>query len=305
MTATADKYVIPFTSEIRREADGGYNECTDASTVMIHAAWTLGESLELPDGSRRNPNDYRNTLRGKAGFSDAGGLTLHDANDMLHAIDPELPPLPRYAGQKLRPGQSSDGAVLRLTFAQLKDAVKNGAAAMVCGNPIGVKDPNSAFRRKTRNDRFPHVAVIYRGTVGGATLLDPMANEGPGFKGEHVSWDEVQQYTEAKDEKGDRYFGSPTAVACAVIPVGAETEAARVGRKSLATIARLNQKVSDQRAQATLATDERDQARRELATAQARIAELEGAGPADCHDAEDEVARLTDILGKVKALVTL
>lgn len=304
MTATAARYVIPFTSEIRREADGGYNECADASAVMTHAAWTLGESLELPDGSRRNPNDYRNTLRGKVGFSEAGGLTLHDVNDMLQAIDPELPDLPRYSGQKLRPGQSSAGANLSLTFAQLKAQLQGGYAAMVCGNPIGVKDGNSAFRRKTHNDRFPHVVVAYRGTQGGCIVLDPMADEGPGFKGEHVSWDELQQYTEAKDPTGDRYFGSPTAVACAVVPIGGQTEAARVGLKSIATIARLNQKVTDQKAQTARATDERDQARRDLATANARIAELEKA-PADCHEAENTIADLRDRLDKVRALVTL
>jgi hypothetical protein len=312
LTATADKYVVPFTSEIRREADGGYNECTDASTVMAHAAWTLGESLELPDGSRRNPNDYRNALRGKAGFSEAGGLTLHDANDMLRAIDPELPPLPRYAGQELRKGQSSEGATLRLTFDELKAQIIDGKVAMVCGNPIGVKDGQSAFRRKTRNDRFPHVAVVYRGTQGGATLLDPMADEGPGFKGEHIDWDELRQYTEAKDPKGDRYFGSATAVACAVVPMGGQTQAARVAARSLGTIARLNDKVAAQKEQTTLtagerdqAIRERDQARRDLAAAQKRIDELEAVGQPDCiAPVNAERMRVLDLLsGRFDELV--
>lgn len=69
------------------------------------------------------------------------------------------------------------------------------------------------------------------------------------------------------------------------------------------TIKRLRDKLDAQKAQTDLFKDERDQARRELATAKARIAELE-ARP-DCHEAVDEAVRLRDVLGKVKALVTL
>ena len=53
-----------------------------------------------------------------------------------------------------------------------------------------------------------------------------------------------------------------------------------------------------QKAQTALAIDERDQARRDLAACQA-------ATPADCTACEDEVARLRDVLDRVKALVTL
>lgn len=296
MTATPSKYLIPYTSEMRREADGGFNECCDASAVMLGAAWTLGEILENGDGTRKNPNVFRNTLRGKAGFSEAGGLTLHDANDMLQAIDPELPPLPRYNGQRLRPGQSSEGANLRLTFEALQERLRDGHVAMLCGDPAGVKDPKSPFRTKARNDRYPHVVVIYRGDGKGATLLDPLTSQGPAWKGERVSWEDVRQFTEAKDAKGDREFGSKDAIACALVPIGAETEAARASRKSLATIARLNQKVADQREQTKLATDERDAARTEaklateassglrtqLSAAQARIKELEALPTPDC-----------------------
>lgn len=61
---------------------------------------------------------------------------------------------------------------------------------------------------------------------------------------------------------------------------------------------RLTAALDAQKAQTALATDERDQARRDLAACQA-------ATPADCTACEDEVARLRDVLDRVKALVTL
>ena len=96
---------------------------------------------------------------------------------------------------------------------------------------------------------------------------------------------------------GQRLFGSVGAIACAVIKVGDQTAAARASRQSLATIARLNQKVADQKAQTALAADERDQAKRDLATANARIAELEAEPQADCTVAVNaERARVLDTL---------
>lgn len=282
MAATADKYVIPYTSEMRREADGGYNECTDASTVMLGAAWTLGEILENPDGSRKNPNMFRNTLRGKAGFSEAGGLTLHDANDMLQVIDPDLPPLLRYNDQRLRPGQSSEGARLRVTFEELRTMLRNGYVVMLCGNPVGVRDPDSPFRTKARNDRYPHVVVLYRGTENGATLLDPLTTQGPAWKGEKVPWDAIRQFTEAKDPSGDRYFGSASEVAAAVARIGSETQAAREERARFTAAAKLNERLAEQKDQTRLALDERDAARHELKGARARIAELEQTPGQDC-----------------------
>lgn len=68
-------------------------------------------------------------------------------------------------------------------------------------------------------------------------------------------------------------------------------------------IKRLRDKLDAQKAQTALATDERDQARRELAAALTRIKELETRP--DCSDTADEVVRLRSVVDKVKALVTL
>lgn len=297
MPATASKYRSPFVSEVLRETDGSIDDCATSSGLMLACDWTLGEFLVRPDGSTWNVLQLREVLRKKLGPDDkVGGLTLHDVSDALRAIDPELPPLPRYGGQALEPGQSSEGANLRLTFEALQERLRDGHVAMLCGDPAGVKDPKSPFRTKARNDRYPHVVVIYRGDGKGATLLDPLTSQGPAWKGERVSWEDVRQFTEAKDAKGDREFGSKDEIACALVPIGAETEAARASRKSLATIARLNQKVADQREQTKLATDERDAARTEaklateassglrtqLTAAQARIKELEALPAPDC-----------------------
>lgn len=69
------------------------------------------------------------------------------------------------------------------------------------------------------------------------------------------------------------------------------------------TIARLRERLDAQKAQTALATDERDQARRDLAVAVARIKELEAAP--DCHDVQDEAVRLRDIVDKVRGLVSM
>lgn len=90
-------------------------------------------------------------------------------------------------------------------------------------------------------------------------------------------------------------------------------------REALALAEKRATALDAQKAQTALATDERDQARRELVgmtdrlngadvllqQQAARIAELEARPPADCAACEDEVVRLRDVLDRVKALVTL
>lgn len=281
MAATASKYRSPYVSELVAEPDRTIDDCTASGAISLAADWTLGEAVTRPDGTPMDVVYLRNALRRRIGIVE-GGLTLHDANDLIHELDPDLPPLPRYPGQSLRPGQSGDGATLRVTWEEFKAKVSAGYVGMLCGNPSGVKDPNSPLRTKQNSDDYPHVIHVSDGNATGALVKDPLTRHKPGWPGERVTWDDLRQFTEAKDAKGDRHFGSPTAIACALVPVGGETEAARVARKSLATIGRLNQKVSDQKAQTALATDERDQARRDLATATARIAELEAMTIPDC-----------------------
>lgn len=309
MTATPSKYDAPYVSEIIAEADRTYDDCAAATGIMLAASWTLGEAITKPDGSQMDVNYLRNALRARIGKKD-GGLTLHDMSDLMQALDPELPPLPRYNGQRATAGQSTAGATLTLTFEAWKAQVMSGYASALCGNPSGVKNPDSPLRSVQGNDDYAHVIHVSKGDTGGALVKDPLTRHKPAWPGVRVSWDDLRQYTEAK-KNGDRQFGSPGAIACAMVATGGETEAARTGRKSLATIARLNGKLTDQKAQTALAIDERDQAKRDLSVAvqkikdqNARIAELEGQ-PSGCTDAVNkERARVLDALsGGVDELV--
>lgn len=309
MTATASKYRSPYVSEILEEPDRTLDDCAASVAIMSAADWTLGEAITRPDGSPMDVLFLRNALRKRIGRVD-GGLTLHDVNDLIRELDPELPPLPRYNGQKLRPGQSSEGATLRLTFEEWKAKVMAGHVSALCGNPAGVKNPSSPLRTKQGDDDYPHVIHVSDGDTGGAVVKDPLTRRKPGWAGERVTWKDLREFTEAS-KGGDRLFGSPSAIACAVVPVGGETEAARVARKSLATIVRLNGKVSDQRDQTRLATEERDAARVEarlateaasglrsqLTAAQARIKELESLPSPDCiTQVNAERVRVLDLL---------
>lgn len=319
MTATASKYVSPFVSEVLRETDGSIDDCATSSGLMLACDWTLGEFLVRDDGSTWSVLRLREVLRRKLGPDDkVGGLTLHDVDEALRAIDPELPPLPRYGGQKLERGQSPDGATLRLTFEEWQAMLRGGHVSLLCGIPAGVKDPTSPLRALTRFDGYSHVIWVGDGGKDDALVKDPLHARRPGYRGERVTWTQLRQYTEAKKD-GQRAFGSPTAIACAVVPVGGETAAARVARKSLATIARLNDKVKDQRDQTKLATEERDAARTEarlateaagglrtqLTAAQARIKELEALPAPDCvTQVNAERMRVLDLLsGRFDELV--
>lgn len=311
MPATASKYRSPFVSEVLRETDGSIDDCATSSGLMLACDWTLGEFLIRPDGSTWNVLQLREVLRKKLGPDDkVGGLTLHDVSDALRAIDPELPPLPRYSGQALEPGQSPDGATLRLAFEEWQAKIREGHVGLLCGIPAGVADPKSPLRALTRFDGFSHVIWVGDGDKDDALAKDPMHARRPGYKGERVSWRDLRQYTEAK-KGGSRAFGSSSAIACALVPVGGETEAARVARKSLATIARLNDKVAGQRAQTQLATEERDAARAEAKLAHqaadgllkqrdaalARVKELEALPAPDCAlQVKAERVRVLDLL---------
>lgn len=298
MTATAAAYRAPYVSEILRETDGTIDDCAVSTGIMLAGDWTLGEALTRPDGKPRDVLFLREWTRKQLGpGAQDGGLTLHDMNDLMHELDPELPPLPRYNGQALRPGQSSAGATLRLTFEELKQAVQKGASAALCGNPSGVKDPNSPFRTKQGSDAYPHVVRLTDGDSTGCRLYDPLTKKGTNWPGERVSWDDVRQFTEAKKPgTRDRQFGSVSAVACAVIVVGSETEAERERRKAFVAASKANLRLADQKAQTRLATEERDTARTEatlaqqaadelrtaLTATQAALTECQNATPPDC-----------------------
>jgi hypothetical protein len=298
MTATAAAYRAPYVSEILLETDGSLNDCAVSTGIMLLGDWTLGEALTRPDGKPKDVLFLREWSRAQLGpGAQDGGLTLHDMDALMRTIDPDIPQVPRYGGQALKGGQVlPSGAMLRLTWPELVALLRDGHSAALCGNPIGVKDPGSPLRSVQGSDDYPHVVHVTDGNANGAIVKDPLTRKKPGYPGVRVSWDELRQFTEAK-KGGDRQFGSPTSVACAVIRVGDETQANRQRRVADRVIERKVRDLTAQKAQTALATDERDQARRELTTAQARILELEQATPPDCTAAvKAERQRVIDAL---------
>jgi hypothetical protein len=279
MTASPNAYRTPYVSQMLKEPDRTWDDCCASVTIMLGNDWTLGEWSIRDDGKPRDLLFLRNLIRKRIGDTD-GGLTLHDANDMLHELDPDLPDLPRYNGQATKPGQSAAGATLRLDRDALKAMLRNGYSAAVCG----------------LSGTVGHVVYFTDGNDTGPIRKDPLTAHGPDWVGARVTWAELWRFTEAK-VNGERAYGSPSAIACAIVKVGEETEAARAERNAGKLIARLARQVTDQKAQTALANDERDTARRELASSVEtvktqdtiirsqgqRIAELEAATPQDCN----------------------
>ena len=197
MTANATRYRPPYVSQILRDPDRIYTDCAAESGIMLAACWTLGEWTRRPDGSMRSLLELSEVLRKRIGDR-VGGLTLHDVNDLLHELDPDLPDLPRYPGQDAKTGQSTKGANLRLTWPQVIERLRNGAAVILLGYlPSGVG----------------HAILVYRGKDRTATKLDPFTRHGLDWDGEEVPYAELREFTERRI-KGERY-GSETAVACA------------------------------------------------------------------------------------------
>lgn len=298
MTATADKYRPRFYSEVVKEAIGSYDDCAICSGLVLLDCATLGEAVTRDDGSLMNTIQLRE-LRDEAGLRPNGPLRLNDIAQYLAFISQRASFLPPFA-LDYYPGH---GGTLRLTWDGFRKIITELGVGILLGNPVGVKDPQSPLRTVQNNDDYGHAIAVMDGNATSARVYDPLNRNGPNFPGVRVSWDDLRQYTEAR-KNGERLYGSADAIACAVATIGSDTQAARASKKALATAARLNQKVSDAKAQVTLHADERDQARRDLAAATARIAELE-ANPPDCGPETDRAVRAEDIIAKVKALVSL
>lgn len=276
MTASAAVYRPPFISQ-RRKDQPPFEDCVLESSLMLLGAWTLGEGLVRPDGDQRDLYQLSETLR-KRIQKPAGGLTLADADEALHTIDPDLPPLPRYPGQTPAPAAT---ATLRLTFEEFRQLIIDGHAAIILGY-------------QTDTSTVGHAIHVSRGNPDGPIVMDPWERKPLGWQGERWTWKRLREFTERK-VRGDR-FGSPSAIACAVVPIGAETQAERAKRDVAKDIARLTRQRDDAREQTKLASDERDAARTEARLAQEtatelrtaltdaakRIAELEARPPADC-----------------------
>lgn len=254
MTASASLYRPPFISQ-RRKDQPPFEDCVLESSLMLLGAWTLGEGLVRPDGDQRDLYGLSETLR-KRIDKPAGGLTLADADEALHTIDPELPPLPRYPGQSPTPAAT---ATLRLTFDEFKALIIDGHAGIILGY-------------QTDASTVGHAIAVPRGNALGPLVMDPWERKPLTWEGERWTWKRLREFTERK-VRGDR-FGTPTAIACAVVRIGDETRAARATRAAEMELDRAATRLREQRAQTKLATEERDTARAEASLAQTTAEEL-------------------------------
>jgi hypothetical protein len=267
-----------------QEPDRTYDDCAASTGLMIGGDWTLGEILLRPDGRQRDLPTLRNAVRKRIGDTD-GGLTLHDMNDILHELDPDIADLWRYPGQTLKPGQSAAGATLRITWAQFKDYLQKGWSAALCGRtPTGVG----------------HVVHVTDGDEEGATLRDPLTRNGINWRGRRVKWSELKEFT----ERGPDRYGSVAMIACALVKVGDETGEERMRRKMQRAVAKAAEALAAQKAQTTLATEERDQARAEVERLTVALAECDARPPADCAEETDRALTAERKLDDIRAVLT-
>ena len=286
MTATADKYVPRFYSEVVKEV-GSPDDCIICASLELYDAATLGEGVTRDDGTLINTIVLRE-LRDEAGLRANGPLRLDDAARYLAFVSRKVGMEPPF-DLDYYPGH---GGSLRVTWDGFQSRIRNGHVAVLLGNPIGVKDATSPLRTAQNNDDYAHAIAVMDGRADDARVFDALRRRQPGYTGQRVKWADLLQFTSAKGWA----FGSPTTIACAIARIGSETQAARADRDRLAAVARLNERVASQKAQTALATEERDAARTEarlateaasglrtqLTAAQARVKELEALPAPDC-----------------------
>lgn len=292
MTASPAMYRSPFISQ-RRKDQPPFEDCVLESSLMLLGSWTLGEGLVTADGDQRDLYGLSETLRRRID-KPAGGLTLADADEALHTIDPALPPLPRYAGQNPAPAAS---ATLRLTFEEFRDLVIDGHAAIILGYQPG--------------STVGHAIHVSRGNPDGPIVMDPWERRPLAWEGERWTWKRLREFTERR-VRGDR-FGTPAAIACAVVRIGSETEAERAKRDADKDLARMTRQRDDARRTLTATSVDLFFARAQVSALdaaltgsqtreselEARIAELEALPTPDCTVAVNaERARVLDAISE-------
>lgn len=283
MTATPAKYVPRFYSEVVKEV-GSPDDCVICASLELYDAATMGEGVTRDDGTSMNTIALRE-LRDEAGLTPDGPLRLSDAAKYLRYVSTRAGMSPPFE-LDYYPGHP--GGTLRLTWQQFVDRIRNGSVAVLLGNPIGVKDPTSPLRTAQNSDDYGHAIAVMDGTATTARVFDALRYKDPTYRGARVKWEDLEQFTSVK-KNGERLYGTPAAIACAIAVIGSETAAARQRREADRVIDRKVRDLAAQKAQTKLATDERDQARRERDAAveridaiEAELAACKAATPPDC-----------------------
>lgn len=215
-----DSYRPPFVTETDEPV---WDDCVPCSIVMLVAAWTLGETTDLPTGptmSRVRLKRLRERMRDRLPRAlQGGGLRPEHAVAMVAAQWPFLPPL-------LTP---------KPTWDSLWDQLRTGSAAALWGNPAEVRKPDSPLRRWTANDDFGHCLFVLRATATDAWVMDPLGRGA--YKGQWVRAGQLKRYA---------YLDGERVRSCAVVTIGAQREAAVHAR---AIRARLLGRIDDLKAQ--------------------------------------------------------
>lgn len=268
MTATIAAFRPRYYSEIIRETNG-YDDCALCSGLVLFEMATLREGVTKNDGGLFDTIRLRE-LRDEAGLRPDGPLRLNDIAQYLAFVSTKAGMDPAF---RLDYYPGHPGGTLRLAWDEFRAKVSGAHVAILLGNPSAVRDPASPLRTKQGNDDYGHAIAVFDGGPNGATVYDALTRKGENWKGERVRWDDLRQFTEAK-KGGDRLYGTPDAIACAVAAIGSETGEARAKRAALVAAAKANEKLQAQKAQTSLATEERDAARTEARLAQQTVEEL-------------------------------
>lgn len=276
MTATAAAFRPRYYSEMVAERPGSYDDCALCAGLVTFEMATLRDGVTRDDGWWFDTIRLRE-LRDEAGLRPDGPLRLNDIAQYLRFVSDKAGLSPAF---DLRYYPGHPGGDLRVTWDQFRTRISNGGVGILLGNPSAVRDPASPLRTKQLNDDYNHAIALFDGTTAGATVYDALTRKGPEWRGERVRWEDLRQFTEAR-RNGERIFGTPDAIACALAVTGYDSVEARLRRQLTTTQAQLSTLSLRMRA----AQDEIKGLRADLAAANARIAELEAMPAPDC-DAE-------------------
>jgi hypothetical protein len=238
--------------------------CTLFSTLYLQREESGGD---ISPDTQPAIDEHVRKLRDDAGVSMAQflarGTTITEADRAYEAqpFPDRLPPLMRLMhGVNVRD--------------ELLPILKEGHLALIAVNYGVVQDAGKGVG----TFRGGHACVAGEPENGMVTVADPLRSV-------LVKWP-IDLLVKAMETFGDKPWGNGRGEAGVAYPSptykAAYTAAAADLKAAKATLNRKAEAIASLNGQVTLHKDERDQARRELTTAQARILELEAATPPDC-----------------------
>lgn len=287
-----------------------WDDCTICSMYMGVIAATLGEVITKGPNwkvmTKAEIKTYREHIRKQTG-KPKGGLSQKEVTVAMRKDWKWLPKIPQY----------DNG--LREKWEDMMQGLLNGYCYVVAGNPIQVKNKNSAYRRWTNNDDFGHAVFYERArTKDGKRqifLMDPLGR-GSGFVGEWVPENQAKQF-QWYDTKGyvkaSKFKKGEWSIAGLAEKEkdAAVKEAAALRTTNATLVARANaletdietEKVRAQNAltQLSVIQGELEQERRFADTLASELEECRNTPGGDCSSVINELKQATDRIAQLEA----